>query len=362
MVRINVVTSVVLWTILAGPARGQFSAFLVEEIGGAQHNPDVSGTVVVWMEFINGDYAVRGTDLLTADSFMVTQGEGTALDPVIDGNTVVWRDRRSGDFELYAYDVLTRDERPVVHEIHIRGRPAFAGDSVVWADGRNSPPRVPPEFGNLDIYAVDLRTGDEFLVAGSLWNQQNPAVSGDIIVWQDSRRANPMFKPLTSDIYGYDVTTGRDFLIAWAADNVPQVKPDISGNIVVWQDMHNGGDIRGYDLATDTHFPIHVGPSSQGDVAIDGRYVVWEDGRNATNDNNFDIYGYDLLTGQEFPICVAPGKQSDPRISGNLVVWDHRVPGELDRIYGAYIPEPACAVLLLAGGAVLFGRRARRGG
>ena len=34
-----------------------------------------------------------------------------------------------------------------------------------------------------------------------------------------------------------------------------------------------------------------------------------------------DIYGYDLSTNTEFPICTATGTQSDPAISGNMVVW-----------------------------------------
>ena len=210
---------------------------------------------------------------------------------------------------------------------------------------------------NSDIYALDLRTGRELPVCTAIWDQEAPAVSGNIIVWADYRRANPIRDPLISDIYGYDATTGREFLIASDPDNYRQVKPAISGNVVVWADMHNGGDIWGYDLESNTPFPIHVGPYGQNDVDIDGRYVVWEDSRNGADT---DIWGYDLLTGKEFPIYQGPGHQSDPSISGNLVVWDFPGPGDRDRVWGAYIPEPASLALLAVVCPILLFRPRRR--
>ena len=354
--RSSVAAFLAMWALSVSAAWGGPSAFMVEPVGGAQGNPRVGGSVVVWMQIFDGDWTVRGKDLATGTAFAIDEPNATELDPITDGRLVVWRDNRGegSGYDLFALDLHTGQQRAVVDEPHSQVQHALGQNLLAWNDARNSPSHVPPEYGNHDIYALDLVTGEEFPVCTALWDQEDPAIDGNIIVWADYRRANPILNPLISDIYGYDVTTGREFLIASADDDVRQVKPDISGRIVVWADMHNGGDIWGHDLHANTTFPICVNPFSQNDVAIDGRYVVWEDYRNGVDQ---DIWGYDLLTGREFPIYLGPGDQGDPSISGDLVVWDSYTPGEDARIWGAYIPEPVTVLLLLTAAPLVLRRR-----
>jgi len=334
-------------------ASGQITPFLVEDSGGPQHYPKVNGSIVVWQEYLDGHNAVGCKDLGTGEAFYIDAPPIDRLEPDTNGSLVVWRDKRTGDFDIYAQDVQSGQQWTVVDAPFNQTQPAISQDFIVWSDLRNST--------DLDIYALDLRTGLEFPVCKAFGAQQAPAVSGNIIVWEDKGRAKTYLNPLASDIYGYDVTTGKEFLIATDSKGIRQAKPAISGNIVVWIDGHNGGDIRGYDLGSATAFPIHVESpddyAGQNDPDIDGRYVVWEDGRNLVD---LDIWGYDLLTGQEFPIFRGPGNQGNPRISGNLVVWESHPPGEVERIMGAYIPEPASAGLLGLGAALLAGRRRGR--
>ncbi len=346
------------WAVSVSAAWAEFSPFLVDATGGSQHNPDASGSLVVWEEFVDGHYVIRGKDLPGGSTFVVEEPNTSLVGVVADGGLVLWSDSRSGDADIRALDLGTGEHWVVVDEPRNQGRAAIDGSIIVWQDARSSPDHVPPEFSNRDIYALDLRTGQEFAVCTALWDQEDPAVSGDIIVWADYRRANPILNPLISDIYGYNLSTGREFLIASADDDVRQVKPAISESVVVWADMHNGGDIWGYDLDSNTSFPICINPYGQNDVDIDGRYVVWEDWRNGVDK---DIWGYDLLTGREFPIYQGPGNQGDPSISGNLVVWDFSAPGDQDRVWGAYIPEPATAAVLCLGlaGLLVQGRRRR---
>jgi beta propeller repeat protein len=64
----------------------------------------------------------------------------------------------------------------------------------------------------------------------------------------------------------------------WITTNTSdQQNPAIYGNIVVWEDFRYGKDIYGYDLVTSTEFPICAAPYWQENPAIYGNIVVWEE-------------------------------------------------------------------------------------
>ena len=71
-------------------------------------------------------------------------------------------------------------------------------------------------------------------------------------------------------------------------DTKDQDDPAIYGDIVVWQDERNDfGDIWGYNLKTKEEFQITTDSNSQYYPAIYCDRVVWEDDRN---DYQYDIY------------------------------------------------------------------------
>jgi len=61
--------------------------------------------------------------------------------------------------------------------------PAISGNVVVWQDWGNDP----ADGSNLDIYGFDLSTGQEFGVRTDARFQGEPGISGDIVVWTDLR-------------------------------------------------------------------------------------------------------------------------------------------------------------------------------
>jgi len=347
-------------------ALSQIAPFVLDESSVPQNHPCVNGTLVVWNEYVDGGFLVRGKDLAGGSSFTTDGLDEYELDPVTNGSVVVWRDKRTGNFDLYAMDVQTGEQWALVDEPNSQTQQAISSNYVVWKDARNSPSGVPSGFGNHDIYAVDLVTGEEFRVCTAPFDQSSPDVSGKVIVWADKRRYIPGITPkFTSDIYGYDIATGEEFLIAPAAEGAGNSGPAISGSIVVWQDGRNGGDIMGYDLAADMAFPIHV--ESQEDYSgqtapdIDGHHVVWVDGRDGAEGAIWSIRGYDLRSGEEFVIFQDAGYVYSPSVSGNLVAWTWHPVGEAnERIMAAYIPEPGSFLLLAGCGAALAARRRRR--
>ncbi|GAF88881.1 unnamed protein product, partial [marine sediment metagenome] len=178
-----------------------------------------------------------------------------------------------------------------------------------WIDCRN---------GNWDIYGYNLATEEEFAICTDPANQTSPAVSGDIVVWRDERNdyTEGGFAYNNIDIYGYNLSTQTEFPVCTAPGN--QITPAISGDIVVWTDARANSfsrDIYGYNLSTATEFLICTNPDYQERPSISGDIVVWGDWRNA------GVYGYYLSTGTEFPIVGNASSHPYPAISGDIVVW-----------------------------------------
>ena len=342
--------------VLAGtlPSLGEFAIFgICPEHPASQFVGSVDGTVVFWDEATVEGTFVYGKDLSTGQIFTVGDGLPNQMRPAVSGDLVAWDSKRDGNWDIYVTNYRTGQESPVC--LHPAGQTAAAisGQFVVWQDGRNSPPNVPPDFTNSDIYGRDMATGQELAICKVGGDQLYPQISGDIVVWTDYRAVFPGAAG-APDVYGYDLASGKEFLIAEHGHG-----PAISADLVVW---NAGGDIWGKYLSDGAGFPICVAPNAQGNPDVDGRWVVWAHAVTVPTGTDRDIYGYDLLTGREFPIYVGPGVQDFPRVSADLVVWTSYVPGYPKRMYGAYIPEPASGVLLLLACLPLLRRRRRRNG
>ena len=151
----------------------------------------------------------------------------------------------------------------------------------------------------------------QFPICTDPGGQVEPAVSGNIVVWEHWRELPGKWN-WDIDIYGYDLSQRRTFPICTA--DADQRLPAISGHIVVWQDRRNhpdesdGEDIYAYDLQTTREFPVCTAPRHQGWPAVSGDIIVWADARNYDRTGS-DIYGYNLSTGREFAVCAAPGDQ-----------------------------------------------------
>ncbi|MDQ6693760.1 MAG: hypothetical protein M3014_04970, partial [Chloroflexota bacterium] len=227
----------------------------------------------------------------------------------------------TANVDIYGASLSDRKAVPITVAPRLQNEPQVSGNIIVWTDYRDVKASDDLEGG--DIYMFDISTGKESLVSNARSAQRHPATNGKVIVWADFRNETDPNGP-NGDIYGYDIATHQEFVISNAADL--QNYPAISGNTVVWSDFRKGeeynSDLYGYDLTTHKEFLISNAPGSQMEPAISGNLVVWSDFRNDPKGQNSDIYGYDLTTHREFPIYVGPGAQSYPHISGNTVVWE----------------------------------------
>lgn len=231
----------------------------------------------------------------------------------------------NGDYELRlvvtpAVADMTFTETITVHLnplIHVTAfpdaevNPAVSGNIVVWQSKIS---------GNWDVYARDIlkKTTKAIAITTSSAAQKNPRMAGSIIVWQDYRKGN-------ADIYAYDLATNTEQAVT--TNTAKQINPAISGNHIVWQDYRNGNaDIYAYDLSTKQTIQVTSEKHAQKNPRIFGNRVVWEDYRNG----KADIYRYDFSTGQEQPVTQQVASQKQPDVNDNWIVWQDARHGNWD--------------------------------
>ncbi|MBN1818318.1 MAG: hypothetical protein JW828_13240 [Sedimentisphaerales bacterium] len=164
------------------------------------------------------------------------------------------------------------------------------------------------------LSGLALAQFEEIRVTTNSSAQSMPSVSGNRIVWADSRNGN-------YDIYLYDIGTSMERSIC----TMPQAQwyPDIDGSRIVWQDNRLGtnfkqtNDIFMYNLATSSESPVTMAGGFQMYPAISGTRIIWHDTRGTTPPN---VYMYDLDDPGEAVIWQDPGSQYSPAISGSRIV------------------------------------------
>ncbi len=172
--------------------------------GEAAREVDVDGWVVAWSSFTTRSpytTAIRVMDLRTGEERQVVHVDDQAIGaPSVSRGRVVWSDVRSGNYDVYVYDVARGVERRVTTDPAGQFNARISGDLVVWEDSRNSTSHY---FPMNDVYGFDLKTGAEFPVATGDDHQGWPRVDGDRVLW--TQRANDRWEIRTAVVR----TTGR---------------------------------------------------------------------------------------------------------------------------------------------------------
>jgi TolB protein len=266
--------------------------------------------------------------------------------PAVSGETIVWQDSRNqgGDPDIYMWHPKT-GEQAVTTASSIQMYPEISGDTIVWQEG---PPLYPdvwmwdPVNGTQPVatggYELEPKISDDTIVWWDglmgdtlndiwMWDPKNgaqpvctdpamqsgPSISGDTIVWTDTRNSFPSWG---SDIYKWDPVNGEQPVCTEEGD---QRYPAISRNTIVWIDNRNGDwDIYRW-VPKIGEQPVCTEPGDQGHPAISGDTIVWMDNRNSAT-TGWDIYMWDPVNGEQ-PVCTEEGDQRYPAISGDIIVW-----------------------------------------
>lgn len=233
--------------------------------------------------------------------------------PEIQGSRMVWGqlDTGLGSYSVIVYDLTTRGSENLpatggmdmwtTREDHVF--PDIYGDNIVWQDHTSA--------ADWDIYFYNISWGNLTPVAliSNAGDQKNSAISGNSIVYENWSGSD-------SGIWLYNITDATAFNIT---PETKSIKPDISGNTVVWEDA---GIVFRYDISTG--IITQVTPpgfgSNQKNPAIRDDRIVLEDYRRSSN---ADIYLYEISSGAE--TWVSPrtenAAQALPIVSGDRIVW-----------------------------------------
>ena len=262
-----------------------------------------------------------------------------------DGNRVVFEDDRAGNMELYLHDPSTGQDIRLTNHPAEQRNPYQYGRSVVWEDNRTGVYNIfqclyDPVTQTCPAQQVSF----PFTPVVNYIRAEKPARSGDLIVWQGYRN----FLNFQYDIWVYDTSGGGERAITLIEGS--QESPAVSANLIAWQDNRNGNwDIYvcQYNQGNCPERRITTDPATQRNPVVSNSYVVWEDNRNG----NWDLYYcvYNVATGA----CPAQQLTSHPADQISLTInggvrwtWQDNRDGDWD-IFPCYNNFVTCPIVRL---------------
>lgn len=200
-------------------------------------------------------------------------------------------------FDVRVLDLKTGGDVNLTPDHTALGRPAISGARVVWSDYGNGT--------NRGFWYRNLVSGQQRRLDASPGTR--PQLSGDLLCYEFQGR-----------IHVHSIGTGLDLTVSPAGGAASAC--DISGRVVVWQDVRNGhdSDIYAYDLDSSLETKLTTTGTDQTLPRIDAGIVVWQDATSATNS---DIYAADLATGAVTQVTADESVQWFADVADGRIVW-----------------------------------------
>lgn len=178
--------------------------------------PTVSSEMIAWQERADDRWVIQVTD--RSGDHLGTLGEDSenAGRPRAAGNHLVWQQHDGDSWNIHLYDSNAHGTTQITSSEHDDQYPVVSQDHIVFV-------RSPITGGAPQLIARSIGTGEEQVITSEHVVQQ-PAISGQMVVWEDWRSGLP-------DIYAWDLNQGSMFAVARSQQaNAPVV----SGAVVAW--------------------------------------------------------------------------------------------------------------------------------
>ena len=325
---------------VARAATYSVSEFDVSTRSTAEIRSRVDGRMVVWQDYRNNSAAATD-ETANADVFYINldngndnkanEGDANAKRPAISGDVIVWAEMTTGrGLDIEAYNFKKNNHFNVDNDNSDADFPAISGDTVVYQTNRK---------GNWDIRGHHISSDKHFDNETNSSDQTQPAIDGNLVAWVDTRDGSGK-----TDIFAQDTNSGDTFRVT---DTHDAHDPAVSGNYIAYATGTDNGKIYLYNRTDGSKRQISsTTQKARGTPRISGNVVVWMDERKGTGKK--DIWGYDLSTDTEFPVVEGGDDQYDPDVSGTTIVWtdeshNQDIRGGDLSISGAATPTPSVA-------------------
>lgn len=157
--------------------------------------------------------------------------------------------------------------------------------------------------------------GTERRITNNPYDQDSPAISGNIVSYTD-------YRGVDFDVWYYDLSIGTERMVP--AISGYQELSDVSDGIIVYASYPSrdayGGDV--YAYFTLTNQTVNVSQNRQASSpAIDKGLVVWEDYRYTIP----EIYAMNLATNETRQISYSGGNDIQPNVNNGGIVWQRNL-------------------------------------
>ena len=214
--------------------------------------------------------------------------------------------------------------------------PSIHENRIVWSSVNISEKRLDASLNwlelNWDVFLLDLKTNQVQQITTEEHAQIEPRIYGDTIVWLDARHKTGDAYPTLFDVYAYDLKTNQERRLT-STTSIKEQALGISGNLVVWSDSRHAkpvsidhpsvtdqnNEIYVYDLVTNSERRITENPGNDCYPAIEDRRIVWW---REWKVREADIFLYDMKSSQETRISKSRyAANCAPAVYQDRIVW-----------------------------------------